>query len=192
MFRVAISAGHNPKAKGALNAQGTYEFDLTVPWADRLAALLSIREDVKVVRVPTGSLSSKIGFINQQWFNLALEVHFNSCAAAKVRGSETLYCPGSVVGERAARVVQRTMAAIMPPNRGTKEGWYRMDRPGIADYAGDVDGDEVIDAFLRNTRCPAIIVEPEFIQNEQVIRDSEALCCEVIAMAVYDVLLGGR
>ena len=99
----------------------------------------------------------------------ALEIHFNSAAVPGVKGSETLYAPGSQRGSKIARIVQCHLAKQYPPNRGIKEGWYRMDRPGVIDYAGDTEGDEIIDYFLRKTKCPALIVEPEFIQNHRKI-----------------------
>ena len=41
-----------------------------------------------------------------------------------------------------------------------------MDRPGVVDYPGDVDGDENKDAFLALTNCPAVITEAYFLDNE--------------------------
>lgn len=188
MLKIALSAGHNPNAKGASNGQGFNEYDEAIKWLAKLIELFS-NSQVQVIEVPTGSLRSKINFINKQTdLKLALEIHFNSCASIKVKGSETLYCPGSYRGKIAADIIQRAIASIMPPNRGIKEGWYRMDRPGIKDYAGDVDGDEVIDAFLRSTRCTAVIVEPEFIQNRSVIEANRDICCEVIYEAILDYL----
>ena len=188
MLKIALSAGHNPNAKGASNGEGFNEYDEAIMWVAKLVGLFS-GGMAEVVCVPTGTLSSKINFINQQvGLKLALEIHFNSCASTKVKGSETLCCPGSYRGKIAADIIQRAIASIMPPNRGIKEGWYRMDRPGIKDYAGDVEGDGVIDAFLRRTRCTAIIIEPEFIQNKSVIEANRDICCEVIHEAILEYL----
>ena len=40
-------------------------------------------------------------------------------------------------------------------NRGAKEGWYRM------------DPNNGPDAFLAKTKCPAIIVEPFFLDSSE-------------------------
>lgn len=188
-MRVALSAGHNPRAKGASNGEGFNEYDEAIKWVAYLVELFQANPAVEVVEVPTGSLSSKIRFINQQKdIGLAIEIHFNSCASVKAKGSETLYHPGSYRGRKAATIIQRSVASLMPPNRGIKAGWYRMDRPGIEDYAGDVPGDETIDAFLRDTYCPALILEPEFIQNKSAIESSRDICCDVIYEAILEYL----
>jgi len=187
MLKLALSKGHYPLAKGASNGEGFNEYDEATKWVDKLVELFAAKQE-PVLRVPTGPLPSKINFINQEGrgrrIQLAVEIHFNSCASTKVKGCETLYCPGSYRGKLVADSIQRAMASIMPPNRGIKEGWYRMDRPGIEDYAGDVEGDEIIDAFLRKTFCTAIIIEPEFIQNKSVIEANRDICCEVICDAI--------
>ena len=61
-----------------------------------------------------------------------------------------------------------------------------MDRPGVNDYAGDIDGDESIDAFLVRTKCTALILEPEFIQNKSVIEANRDICCDVIRDAIVE------
>ena len=189
MLKIALSAGHNPNAKGASNGAGFNEYDEAIKWLARLMELFEGGEYIQAIAVPTGSLRSKINFVNRQKdLKLALEIHFNSCASTKVKGSETLFHPGSYRGKQAANLIQRSVASLMPPNRGIKEGWYRMDRPGIKDYAGDVPGDETIDAFLRDTYCPAVILEPEFIQNKAVIEANRDICCEVIYDAIVDYL----
>lgn len=177
---ILLSAGHNPASKGA-SYKGFNEYDEAVLWVAILAPLLN------AVVVPTGSLRSKINFINERRAKLAIEIHFNS-ALGKVKGSETLYCPGSREGFRAAVLVQNSLSSLMPPNRGAKEGWYRMDSPDVVDYPGDIKGDENLDAFLSQTRWPAIIIEPEFIQNKCTIQCNREICCELIAEAVTEFL----
>jgi hypothetical protein len=187
MIRVALSAGHNPNAKGASNGEGFNEYDEASKWITELAGLFAATNRIEIILVPTGSLTSKINFINEQArLKLAIEIHFNSCASTRVKGSETLFCPGSRRGRTAANIIQRAIASIMPPNRGTKEGWYRMDRPGVNDYVGDIDGDESIDAFLVRTKCTALILEPEFIQNKSVIEANRDICCDVIRDAIVE------
>lgn len=136
--------------------------------------------------VPTGSLTSKVNFINSKDAVVAAEIHFNSNVRAK--GSETLYAPGSEKGKELALAIQEQFKArgIFQPDRGAKEGWYRLDRPKVIDYKGDVEGDEVINYFLRATYCPSVIVEPEFISNRETIDKWFFEGCDAIAQALLD------
>lgn len=184
---IAVSAGHNNKAPGACFEEFC-EFPEAVKWAELIvAALTQLRVEAEFV--PTGSLGSKVRWINRKRADLAVEIHFNSDPKHAGKGCETLYCPGSRRGEIVAKVVHDGMAAIMLPDRGIKEGWYRMDKPGVVDYAGDVDGDEVKDYFLRSTRCPAIILEPEFIHNKSVITNKRDVTSIMIASGLARALV---
>ena len=183
-MKIAISAGHNPTAVGAV--WGSYvEHTKAVEWQKLIVTYLSQRGHTALT-VPPGSLTSKIDLINANNCWLALEVHFNSDPGHRGVGSETLFCPGSARGEALATDLQRAISSFCAPNRGAKPGWYRMDVPGHEDYKGDVDGDEVKDAFLSKTNCTALIVEPFFI-HEGVRIDANALAvCDVIAGVLFN------
>jgi len=156
---IAVSAGHYPSAPGACY-DGICENEIARSW---LHWLLVDYRDV-FIEVPNVTLKEKIDFINRNNCELAVEIHFNS-AGGKGAGCETLYYPGSEKGRACANIIHKAFTPYFTPNRGVKEGWYRMDRPGVKDYPGDVDGDEKPHYFLRKTSCPAVIVEPEFIHN---------------------------
>ena len=88
----------------------------------------------------------------------------------------TLYYPGSVKGKALASSVNSSVGLVLNSrNRGVKEGWYRMDRPGVEDYQGDVDGDENIDYFLAQTTCPAIIFEMTLTLHVSAVFSSTTL-----------------
>lgn len=176
-MKIAISAGHNPQAPGAAFGALT-EHAAALDWCAALKAALT-EYGYDVFEVPTGGLTAKVGAINAEKCDAALEVHFNSDPGHAGRGCETLYMPGSPSAERFARCVQTQLATVIQPDRGAKEGWYRMDRPGHVDFPGDVDGDEVVDAFLRLTHCPAIIVEPCFIHEAAVLALRGPACNEI-------------
>jgi hypothetical protein len=188
----AISAGHHDSARGAQH-DGVSEYPMTMEWAIALGEALHPYH-IQPAIVPSGGLRSKVEFINNlctlQDVFVAVEIHFNSGPAGRVWGSETLYYPGSHAGEKIAKHVQDSLGAIMPPNRGAKEGWYRMDRPGVVDYHGDVDGDEKPDYFLARTKCPALILEPEFIQNLGTISTNKQMAINAIAKALSEIALG--
>lgn len=181
-MKVALSAGHYPKARGACYA-GVCEHELAIEWAH----LLTVRmpRNIAIVHVPTGTLRQKVDFINEARVDLAVEIHFN---AGGGEGAETLYAPGSANGKQAARCIQRMLALCGLRDRGIKEGWYKQDRPGIVDYHGDVDGDEKIDYFLRATTCPAVIIEPEFIERNDTFPHLREYAPGAIALGIADYL----
>jgi hypothetical protein len=191
---ILVSAGHYPAAKGA-QFQGFTEYPETAAWADALVVAINGVGENKTdyplaMRIKDGHLRDKVKEVNEickaTKVFCAIEIHFNSANVPGVKGSETLYAPGSQRGRKIARIVQRHLAKQYPPNRGIKEGWYRMDRPGVIDYAGDVEGDEIIDYFLRKTMCPALIIEPEFVQNYDLIVQTKAEGILALAEGLID------
>lgn len=190
MKTILLSAGHHPRKTGA-HWNGLREFDETEKWVDEIVAYLDQR-DIKVVRIPTGTLPEKVQHVNQ-WTQIdncvAAELHFNSAGDIYVQGNETLYYPGSVSGKALAtsfntEFFTRAHEHVVK-DRGVKEGWYRMDRPGVVDFYGDEDGDEMPDYWLRKTRCPAIILEPCFMCQLEDIGDD----WKVVAHAIADALI---
>jgi N-acetylmuramoyl-L-alanine amidase len=156
---IFISAGHHPAAPGA-TFERFIEHDEAVIWAQQLVD--EIGENATLV--PTGTLQNKVDFINSRLLNgdIAIEIHFNAAIANGQhvgRGSETLYYPGSEKGEKLAAIVQHCLATHYPPDRGVKEGWYRMDPKRGPDF------------FLARTKCPAIIIEPDFVHRFELIQE---------------------
>lgn len=183
---ILVSAGHHQGAQGASWA-GRTEWPQAVLWQKLLLQYLA---DVGEA-VPTGLLRSKVEYINAAQAVCAIEIHFNS---AKVggqhvgKGCETLYYPGSAKGKQLAFSAQKALSKYFLPDRGIKAGWYRMDQPGVVDYQGDVDGDEKVDYFLRETHCPAIIIEPDFIHRWDLIEHNRAQACRAMADELIKLL----
>lgn len=193
---IAVSAGHFLKARGAHNGNGFYEYPETQWWAE--AIVKHFNENVpanigKAYFINPGRLGQKVRDVNQMVINrqvkLAVEVHFNSAPGGRAKGCETLYCPGSEKGKEAARTVHNRYSKLFLPDRGIKEGWYKMDRPGYVDYEGDVEGDEKPDYFLRMTTCVALILEPQFIQKQNSIEDNRDEAVQLIAQGMYKAAL---
>jgi N-acetylmuramoyl-L-alanine amidase len=183
---VIISAGHYPEKPGVCY-EDFCEHAEAVKWAGEINGYL-VSKGVPSLLAPTGVLSQKVEFINSRNPTLALEVHFNSFKVWKDanadgiidddelmnagRGSETLYYPGSQKGVMFAHNVQERLAEHFQPDRGIKEGWYRMNPKNGPDF------------FLARTRCPAIIVEPDFIHRVDEIVSQRNTACIAIAEAV--------
>lgn len=126
--------------------------------------------------VPPGTLSEKTTFINS-WSvdskDIAVELHLNAAPGnAVVHGSETLYYPNSLRGKALAQAIQAKLSEVFPPNRGAKEGYYRMDPSNGPDW------------FLRKTTCTAVIIEPEFIMHMSSIQEKRNHACQTIAQTL--------
>ena len=162
--RIAISAGHNYKAKGAV-WEGFSEWPETRIWAELVMQALS--KDFTVFLVPEDSLTAKVELVNNFNADLAVEVHFNGGGSAATSGCETLHAPGSEKGIRFAKLMQlQLIAALGVKDRGTKEGWHGAPTPT---GEGPLEGKTALNYWLRATKCPAIIVEPEFVQQYKFI-----------------------
>ena len=186
---IFISAGHHEHAQGA-KYDGVTEYSLTTVWADKIADLLNGRAN----RVPNGTLKTKVTYINQnaKRGDLAIEIHFNSAKMWRDQnangvidddemihvgiGSETLYYPGSKKGQAAAETIQDALSRIYPPNRGAKKGWYQMNPEKGPDF------------FLSRTRCIALIIEPEFIDNLNAINNNRESACYCIAESLIEII----
>lgn len=162
---ICLSAGHLPTAQGA-EYNGTTEFQLTTEWVEYMSSLSDILDIV-----PTGTLKSKVEYINSKNPKAAVEIHFNSAVDSEGnhvgRGSEILHHPGSEDGKFLATFISEALDDVVSFNRGVKEGWHKM------------DGHTAL-YFLHRTKCPAIIIEPEFIHREFFIHKYKEDMCKVI------------
>ena len=173
-----ITPGHYEGSPGACH-DGFCEYPETEKWADLLIECL-LGMGQRAVKVGAISLSKKINMVNGVCHHnpdaLLVSIHFNSYAGKKkINGSETLYCPGSKKGKALAEYVQPRLAEVMRnKDRGVKEGWYRMDKANGPD------------AILAQTRCPSIIIEPEFVQSHKNIVEKREKACLCLADALID------
>lgn len=189
---IFISAGHHEVKQGA-SFNGITEYSLTTEWADRIVDILG----TQALRVPNGVLREKVEYINSRvgTKDLAIEIHFNSAQvwrdankngvvdAGEIknvgRGSETLYYPSSKKGREAAVTIQSALGSMLQPDRGAKEGWYQMNKAKGADY------------FLEKTSCTSLIIEPEFIDNLDIINLKMEAACYTIASAILEIIENG-
>lgn len=188
-----ISAGHHASKSGAC-FEDFCEFDEAAKWAKLIVENLGD----SALLVPFGFLKDKVSFINARSSDkdtIAIEIHFNSAVVWKDdnndgiqqdnefhhigHGSETLYYPNSHKGKAAAVTMQQNLSRVFLPNRGAKEGWYRMQKRFGADY------------FLAKTKCTSLIIEPEFIDNREKITSNRINGCMAISEALLEITSKG-
>lgn len=184
---VGLGYAHYPEAMGA-QYRGFSEHPESIVWTMIVKDVLE-KQGIDVVVAPVGRLRQKVEWLNKQHPDVAIEIHFNGSHNSKVNGCETLFHPKSKKGRALAAVVHNSYAGKMNNrDRGIKEGWYRMDRPNVIDFEGDVDGDERPDYFLAATNCPAIIIEPEFIARIRTITTRRCEAATAIALGIIKYL----
>lgn len=164
-MNIAISVGHYPGDPGAKNGKHNEYRDCAVIAACVVYAIQGLGHNAWLIG--SGRLKKKVDQVNDLHFiDCAVEIHLNAGGGS---GCEALYCPGtSENNQRLAELIAKNISDQTGlKSRGAKPGWHRMDAPGVEDYAGDVDGDENKDYFLRATKCPAAITEAFFIDGNK-------------------------
>lgn len=160
---IFVSAGHHMNSKGLAFKQYN-EYDEVKIWQSLIVNHLGF----DAMAVPNGFLKEKVSFINS-WStqnDIAVELHLNT--GADQHGSETLYYPQNVRGLKVAAQIQDDLSEILPPNRGASEGHYHMNPVYGPDW------------FLKTTNCTAVIIQPEFIENmDLIIRKRDAACLKI-------------
>lgn len=149
MKRVAIVIGHGPKIdKGAENKNGTNELGWNTDLAARIAAALTSRLEVSIVRRNIERLQPVIE-TNATGADMAVELHLNS-ATGNASGTEMIHAVGSKRGKALATLLQQAgVCALGLPDRGVKEPWKGRGA-----------------RWLNGTNMPAVIVESFFIDND--------------------------
>ena len=170
---IALVIGHRKGSQGAYNAK----HDLTEWMFNREVATRVQAEVPECVIIHRHTYSVLPAQINVWDPKVVVSLHCNAYNT-KAHGTETLYYDGSAKGQRLALIFQRHVVdALGLTDRGVK--------PKTSDDRGGY--------MLAETKAPAIICEPFFIDNnaelEAVLRDNKdalvnayiAACREVLA-----------
>ena len=173
MTDVIISVAHGPNSTQATDGLFN-EYTISLMWSTFLHNKLMLKGiDVQTINEPI--FLNKKNIINKINPTLCIEIHFNSFYDNAVRGAETLYDPGSVLGEKYAGIVQDHIRCLPNSDRGIKEGWYRQ------------DGKTRL-YFLHYTRCPALIIEPGFIAAREELIEMAPMGVDLIATAIGEII----
>jgi len=142
---IVISVGHHKEKQGArCPITNISEWQINTLLSRSLQAYLKCY-DFDVTLIPDAKLPHKVKLINLIHPDLAIDMHMNSFNK-KAEGFESLYYFNSIQGERVSHILSSLNTAqvkrdIKPISLPTERGYY----------------------FLKNTVCPAIIMESGFI-----------------------------
>lgn len=153
--KVFLGVGHGGSDPGAV-ANGIKEKDLNLTIALACQAELA-RHDVTVlmsrIKDETEDLTERIKECNAFKPDLALDIHNN---AGGGDGAEVFYHYGGGTGKTLAENILSEVVKIGQNSRGAK---VKKNSSG-QDYFG----------FIRETSCPAVIVESAFVDNKTDIK----------------------
>lgn len=151
MKKIVIDAGHGGHDSGAVGATGLKECDITLDLALRLKALLPC--DVLLTRTDNQfvALGARAEMANKWDADFFVSLHCNAAVNSEANGYEIWTSPGQTASDPIATVVFNSLKTSFPREHG---------RSDMQD--GDPDREENFQV-LRETACPAILVEMGFI-----------------------------
>lgn len=152
MKTLALVIGHGPRLdRGAQNRNGTTELDWNTDLARRIMEKLATNPHVKAIVVNRRIENvPPISTVNDIGADFAVELHCNAFDT-RASGTEMIHFQGSTKGTRLATVLlKKVVACLELPNRGVKTPFQGRGN-----------------AFLAKTRCPAVICETMFIDNDR-------------------------
>lgn len=162
-MKIAVVAGHSSAVPGVCRDEFR-EFDLAREMRDAVVRHLAARQIAGWI--PPGDhepdlypeyLTQPIREINAARCDAAVELHTNSGPPEASHYTLCLHAPGSERGRQLAeRVALEVHLALVPWNAVSPQA------------ASDMAFRKRRAAFVQDTKCPAIIVEPFFLSNARV------------------------
>jgi N-acetylmuramoyl-L-alanine amidase len=157
---IVVDPGHGGIDPGAVSHSGVMEKKINLEIAQRLVALVKRSGGGAVLtrdgdydlteRNQTGwsnrdELQARLELAERNKANLYISIHLNSYPSADCEGAQVFYHPGSTEGQRLAALVQQELIGAL----GDQYRWVKSE-----------------DFFvLRNSKCPAIVVEAGFLSH---------------------------
>lgn len=145
-MKISINAGHYPGLdSGAVGANGLQEAEVAKNISERVVSIL--REvGYNSLFIQKNELYEIVELSNDFCADLFVSIHCNAAENRSAQGTETFY--GSEQGKKLAQCIQdQTISAMETVDRGIKDGSNLY--------------------VIRNTNAIAVLVEVEFISNEQ-------------------------
>ena len=169
-MKVFINPGHAPNGEPDPGAcgNGLRECDVAASVGKLVAKYLEA-VGIETRLLQSDSLSEVSGTSNAWGSDLFVSIHCNSAASDAATGTETFRYYESRKGRVLASCIQRQIVdAVGTVDRGVKEASFHV---------------------IRETGCPAVLVELAFINNPNdaaILRDRQDDLARVIARGVTD------
>ena len=149
-MKIVIDPGHSGPVEPGACAGGVRECDVVLAIAKLLAVQLYEQGDefifTRTGDIRTDDLEYRADLANANNADVFVSIHANSVANPTAHGTEVYHYPGSAEGRRLAACLQNRLVAEMgTADRGVKEANFQV---------------------LRQTDCPAALVEVAFLSNE--------------------------
>ena len=149
-MKICINGGHYPGLdSGAVGASGLQEANVVHDIMQSVMYYLQ-QAGYETIQVQENELQAICDASNNFGADLFVSIHCNAAANTEAKGTETWFNDGSIVGESLARCIQSQIINLL----------NTVDR-GVKDAVPGVNGLYV----LKNTNCPAVLVETAFISN---------------------------
>ena len=148
-MKIVIDPGHSGPVEPGACAGGVRECDVVLAIAKLLAVQLYDQGHEYIFTrtgdIRTDDLGYRAELANANGADVLISLHANSAENPAAHGTEVYHYPGSTRGRRLASLLQaRLVAELGTADRGVKEANFQV---------------------LRETVCPAALVEVAFISN---------------------------
>lgn len=148
-MKIVIDPGHSGPSEPGACAGGVTEASLVMRIARFTCEELRLNgHDVRLTRdgpIEDSELDWRSTLANDWGAELFISVHCNAASRIEAEGTEVYHYPGSEKGEKLATLIQYHLTeALLTENRGVKTANFQV---------------------LRETDCPAVLVECGFITN---------------------------
>ena len=148
-MKIVLDPGHSGDAEPGACAAGLHEADLVLSITRRLRRrLLAAGHEVRLTRdraIDDAELSWRAELANAWGAEVFISLHVNAALSPDAEGTEVYHFPGSVAGEALASAIQASLVAqLHTDDRGVKAANF---------------------AVLRETVCPAALIETAFVSN---------------------------
>jgi N-acetylmuramoyl-L-alanine amidase len=144
---VVVDPGHGGIDRGDRGPNGSYEADICWELARLIAErLIELGSRVRFTRTEAEDpdVTTRASRANDMNADLFLSLHLNSNQEQAAAGASTYYFPRSTTGEALAEAIQQRLSSL-----------------GVADCRSHARSYPI----LRETRMPAVLLEPGFITN---------------------------
>ena len=172
-MKIVIDPGHSGACEPGACAAGVTEADVVLAIAEQLShLLLAAGHSILMTRsgdCPLTGLKWRAQLANCWNASLFISIHANSFSDPSAHGSEVFYFEGSRYGRTLARLIQAELVRrLHTTDRGFKPATFTV---------------------LKETACPAVLVETAFLSNPEdrallTAPGSQQLFAQAIAAAV--------